>query len=238
MTRSKSDIVFVLLLLAGSVTLNLWLARGHRADAVAAPAPPSPVSIVGRAIKSLEVHSIDGEPVTVDLAGAGQPTVIYVIRPTCEWCGRNTNNIRRVFDSAKDRFRFIGLSLDKEGLRAYLQTSPLPFPVYVAPSSATVSTLNTLYVTPQTFVVSAGGMIEKVWDGAYIASLGSEIQDFFHMSLPGIVISHPNGAFSGCRDEFGGEYSLNAVQRFKDGFKQCAPDGTWKPVTIGRVAPQ
>jgi hypothetical protein len=141
-----------------------------------------------------------------------------------------------VFDSAKDRFRFIGLSVEKDGLSAYLQTSPLPFPVYVAPSVATVNVLNALYVTPQTFVVNARGVIDKVWDGAYIASVGTEVQDFFRTSLPGIVIPHPDGAFSGCRDEFGGEYSLNAIQRFKDGFKQCALDGTWKPVTIGRVS--
>jgi hypothetical protein len=40
--------------------------------------------------------------------------------------------------------------------------------------------------TPQTLVVSEDGKVMKNWKGAYMSNIQKEVEDYFHIDLPGI----------------------------------------------------
>lgn len=41
--------------------------------------------------------------------------------------------------------------------------------------------------TPQTYVVSSTGVVEKTWSGAYNADTQAEVESFFSIQLPGLL---------------------------------------------------
>jgi hypothetical protein len=89
-------------------------------------------------------------------------------------------------DAKANDFRFVGLSLDESGLKEYVERHQLKFPVYARLPAETVESLG-LGSTPQTIVVSPEGEIVKVWSGAYIEDLRSEVEAYFGIQLPAVM---------------------------------------------------
>jgi hypothetical protein len=235
MTRSKSDVVFLLVLLAASLGFNLWVAR--RANGAGGnPRYGEFHASVGRSVPVLSLKTLAGEPISVKVAGVGRPTVVYALKPSCVWCARNMGNVKHMVASTKDKFTFVGVSLEPEGVEAYVKRWALDFPVYVEPSTDTLNALGGLDVTPQTIVITPQGVVQKIWDGAYL-SQSSEIEKFFGLSLPGLQAQDASTALGrGCVDPTGGHASINSVAAFKDGLKRCSASGSWMPLTSAALS--
>jgi hypothetical protein len=124
--RLSSDHVVLLALLAGSLSLNIYL--GVKLRASRDPhLPPLQSLKKGEVLPPLEVKSIEGAPATVRFDG-DRPSVLYVLRPSCPWCRKNSHSIASLHAAVQDRYRFLSLSLDDKGLEDFLSQAHLPFP--------------------------------------------------------------------------------------------------------------
>lgn len=182
--RSKRPDLFVLLLLAASLCLNVYL--GLRLKQGTPTVGQNTFNLTsGMKIDPITAKDADGKLVTISYGAASKPTVFYVISPSCIWCRRNQANIDKIAETKANDFRFIGLSLAEAGLKEYFGERSPKFPVYAGLTKETVQTLG-LGGTPETIIVSPEGKILKVWSGAYIANLQPEVEAFFGMDLPGL----------------------------------------------------
>jgi len=138
-------------------------------------------------VSPLEVTSVDEAPTNISYTETTVPTVIYVFSVSCHWCDLNAENIGFLVGNLKNKYRFIGVSLDRDNgeLWKYLSSNDLQFPVYHSPSVTTWSK-NKLGGTPQTIVVSPEGRILDDWSGAYTGATRAQIESFFNISLPGL----------------------------------------------------
>lgn len=182
--RSKRADGLLLLLLLGSLALNVYL--GWRVKQ--APARLSDRINLAPGTKAAAVTATDaeGRQQTISYNDTNKPTVLYVLSPSCIWCERNRKNIEELTKAKANDFRFVGLSLSQESLKEYLAGHHLEFPVYSQPKPETVQALG-LGGTPQTFVISTEGVVLKNWSGAYREQTLREVQDYFHVQLPGLI---------------------------------------------------
>ncbi len=141
-------------------------------------------AIVGARLTSLDVKNIDGHSMNLTFDQSATPTFIYVFRTTCGWCAKNLSNIKELDRLLRlsGKGQIIGLSLDDQGLKTYVQNAQLPFPIYEDLTSSEVARLG-LGGTPQTLVVSNGTIVHN-WKGAYSGSLLNEIQSTLGVKLP------------------------------------------------------
>jgi peroxiredoxin len=177
---------FLALFLAMSVVLNIMLARkiGRLNQAVAASEALQSLT-VGTTVPALEAKELNGSKVVVNYSETERPTLIYVFTPQCMWCSRNLENIKALSSGIAQDYRVIGISLTSEDLPEYVAKNHFDFPVYTKPSTGTKTNYK-LGATPRTIVVSPGGEVLKTWNGTYSGDLKPEIEDFFHVTLPGI----------------------------------------------------
>lgn len=176
------------LFLVCSVAINVMLARRvatlkKAADDAAQGSNLKP----GTPVSPMEVKSLDGSPASISYAGS-LTTVFYVFSVSCHWCEQNLDNIKALSASASGRYRFVGISLDRDdssAIRDYASKNGLTFPVYYEPSLATRKSYK-LGGTPHTIVVSPDGKVVNDWAGAYNAELKPEVENFFGVSLPGM----------------------------------------------------
>lgn len=174
---------FLLLLLVASLSLNVYLGwRVKRGDVPQNTANLSP----GMKVDPFTAVDLDGKPLTIAFNDTNKPTVFYVMTPSCIWCRRNQSNVDRLADTKANDFRFVGLSLAEDGLKEYVEEHHLKFPVYARLKPETIQSPG-LGGTPQTIVVSPEGKILKVWMGAYGENVGSEVEAYFGVQLPGLV---------------------------------------------------
>lgn len=182
--RSNRPDVFVMLLLAVSLSLNVYLGLrlrlGTSADRQTAKLSP------GMQVAPVSAVDADGKPLTISYNSSDKPIVFYVISPSCIWCRRNQANIDKIAETKANDFRFIGLSLAESGLKDYIEEHRMKFPVYAGVTKETVSALG-LSGTPQTIVVSPEGKVLKMWSGAYIEQLQPDVEAFFGIQLPGLT---------------------------------------------------
>ena len=144
------------------------------------PARPQALR-VGEHLPAIMFESMEGQPVRIVWETAAGPTVLYAFTPGCTWCKRNTESLRALADGASPQYRFIGVSLAREGLKDYLDTARFKFPVYIAAAERGRLKLS---VTPETIVVSPNGTIAAVWLGAYRISNAASIAQHFGFKLP------------------------------------------------------
>lgn len=181
---------FLLVLLAISLTGNVLLGYGvfrlatRVGPATAEARQEAPIPTVGTPMPALEVRDLKGEKVSLSYASDARPTVIYVFTPECTWCARNLNNLKAVLAASQQSYRIVGLSLDPN-VASYLKESGLDFPVYTNPTREMVAAYG-LGSTPSTVVVSPDGRLMKFWRGAYASSNKKEVENFFHITLPGL----------------------------------------------------
>jgi hypothetical protein len=93
--------------------------------------------------------------------------------------------VRTLAAAAGDRYRLVGLSLDDD-VAAYLTRERLTFDVVVGVPRATLAALG-VRGTPQTLVVSPDGRLMQDWHGAWRGPLAQQVEQFFGLTLPGLV---------------------------------------------------
>jgi len=143
-------------------------------------------SIIGVKLADLHVKNIDGQLTTIQFTQADPPTIIYVFRPGCGWCAKNLSNIKELSRQFGDngKYRIIGIALDENGLKAYMQGTQLNFPVYTGISSDDVTRL-AMGGTPQTIVIS-NGQVTHSWSGAFSGEVLEDVEATLGIKLPGI----------------------------------------------------
>jgi len=130
---------------------------------------------------------LGGQQEVISYQSGGQPTVLYVVTPTCVWCARNMDNFKKLLAKESGQYRFIALSLAEQGLPEYVSKNDLRLPVYSGLPAEAIKTYK-LGSTPQTIVVSPEGRVLQDWAGAYVGEQKSEIEAFFGLPLPGLLL--------------------------------------------------
>ncbi len=179
-----------LMLLVLSVSLNVFLAlRLHklthaRSDLITSMKADRQLRR-GAVVPPITAKHLDGKEGVISYEDTGQPTVLYVFTPPCLWCARNIDNFKTLMGKEGNQYRFIGLSLSDAGLTEYLTKNELRLSVYSGLSPETLKTYK-LGSTPQTIVISTGGVVLQDWVGAYVGDQKSQVEAFFQVSLPGL----------------------------------------------------
>jgi len=175
---------FPLVLLSLSLGFNVYLAA--RVRNLGRPQPRRGANIVGHVLPTLTATDVDGVQAKLEWSVKGTSTVLYVFTPTCHWCKQNLANIKHVAQIGGPTYHFIGLSLTDKGLKEYVQSANLGFPVYSGIDRKYLAELG-LGSTPQTIIVSSGGRVSKSLLGAYTGRNATEIESLFHTHLPGMT---------------------------------------------------
>lgn len=177
----------VLLLLASSCLVNVLQARELKAlrYQVMNPAKPNGFKEGDQFPTSIEGRSLEGLRTTASVGAGGKPTVLYILRSGCSWCTRNAANFTALAEHLRPTHQVIVLAQDSdlEPLRTYTANTYPGFPVvWQLPADL----LEKFGGTPQTIVVSAKGVVEKNWAGAYASQTLDGIESFFGVRLPGL----------------------------------------------------
>lgn len=183
---SRRALTAVTAALVVSALLNVALAHKVRNLTYARSPKTADFQIkTGTIVPEITAKRLDGQPAVISYESTKQSTVLYIFRPPCHWCSRNLDNLRTLVDKESDNYRFIGLSLSEEGLPQYVAKNNLKLPVYSGLSIETLKTYK-LGSTPQTVVISPEGKVLQDWVGAYVGKQKSEVEEFFHVTLPGL----------------------------------------------------
>jgi hypothetical protein len=176
---------FLVLLLAGSLALNVYLGWCLKKSNNAS-APPALKLTANDTVESFLASNLEGKFERIEFTSTGRPTVLYIFTPTCHWCARNKGNISALVQNSGDKFRFLGVSLAQNGLSEYVRKNSVGCPTY---TNLTPDTINELGLgnTPQTIVVSSEGRVLKNWSGAYGGKMQREIEEYFQVTLPGLL---------------------------------------------------
>lgn len=137
---------------------------------------------VGLKVPPLEVSAMSGVRTTISYKEVGRPTLIYVFRPSCVWCQRNTRALKDLSQRLSDHYRIIGVSLTSEGLSPFVRSNGMAFPVYTGMSRSMIETYH-LGATPESIVISPDGLVLGDWKGAYVGSTKAALERFFAMVL-------------------------------------------------------
>jgi hypothetical protein len=176
--------------LAASLALNVAL--GWKVQSLTARPATRPGGVqAGTVLPSIPVVGLDGASATLSFRDP-RPTILYVLSPHCGWCTRNQANIAALARAHGRRFRFVGLSIARDGLASYAERAQLGFPIFALAAERLIAELD-LQATPQTVVVSPAGRVERVWVGAYLQSQ-PEIERFFGVELPGLIPEEEEGS--------------------------------------------
>jgi hypothetical protein len=181
--------------LALSIGLDVLLAHRVRSLTHAREARIAEYQLkIGATVTPITARRLGGKQEAISYQGTNQSTVLYIFTPTCVWCARNMDNLKALLSKESRSYRFIGLSLSEEGLTDYVAKNELTLPVYSG-LSAEAKQAYKLSGTPQTIVVSPEGRVLQDWVGAYVGSQKSQVEAFFHTSLPGLIaMSEPSSA--------------------------------------------
>ncbi len=228
---SRRDIAFVMVVLVGSLGLNVLL--GVNKSRRAQGPPPAPIAI-GETMPALHVRDLKGVATDIDMHDVGKPTVLYVFTPTCVWCAKNLPKIQELGKQKGDAFRFIGLSLTSDGLGPYLDKADLPFPVYSTPSAETMAKYH-LNGTPQTLVLDQNSRVVQVWMGAYLPDTNESVSKFFSVKLPSLAegMAEFGPGRIVCYDPKGRAFSPGAEFPFDGETHICGSDGHWRTLRTG-----
>jgi len=184
--NAKRPDVFLLLLLLGSLSLNVYLGWRIKQASTTSGVPQNTFTLSpGMKIDPFAAVGLDGKQQTISYAATDKPTVFYVLSPTCVWCERNKANIEKLVELKGNDYQFIGLSLTEAGLKEYAEGHHLKFPIYTRLTSKTIDSLG-LGGTPQTIVISPEGLVLKNWKGAYAELTQPEVEAYFGLRLPGL----------------------------------------------------
>jgi AhpC/TSA family len=184
-SSKKGDLVFLIILLAASLSVNVVL--GWKVTSQHQSFEAKGRLVEGMSVLPITATSVsDDRQGTITYGNTNKPTVLYILVPSCEWCVRNLKNINTLVSLRGDYYRFVGVSLTEVGLKEYLDANRLGFPVYKNISRENALQLG-LGSTPQTIIISPEGKVLKNWVGAYGEALQQEIEKYFDVGLPGLT---------------------------------------------------
>ena len=176
--------ILALSLSANLVFLSLWQ-RDHRMLQQAMPPNEVTSSVLpkfGTELGSLQLVDDAGESVTARSGSAVLPTVVYVLSPSCHWCGVNRQNVNRLADRLRGRYNFFGVSVVSRADWGHDMQSDYKFPIYfVRPNS--VHPQIPLDRTPETLVFSNEGKFDQGWTGVYAGQTDRQVSSFFGVDL-------------------------------------------------------
>jgi peroxiredoxin len=169
----------ILALLALSLSANVYLYRLQPASV-----PVITPLEAGERVPEFAAKGLGGEH--VDVRFRTRPVVLYTFSPTCGWCERNLDNAREVARRVAGRYDFIGVALDSRNAEHYLRERQLGWRV-IKDVPADVKRAYRMAGTPQTIVIGIGGVVRKAWSGAYDGKIASDVEEFFGLTLPGLM---------------------------------------------------
>jgi peroxiredoxin len=183
---ARGALAAIMVALVVSVALNVLLAHRVRSLTYARSATIAERQLkIGATVPPITAKRLDGRQDLISYAGTTRPTVLYIFTPPCSWCARNMDNLKTLVDRTSGEYRFVGLSRSEEGLAQYVAKNDLKLPVYSGLSKETQEAYK-LGGTPQTIVISVEGRVLQNWMGAYVGDEKSQVEAFFHVTLPGI----------------------------------------------------
>jgi len=183
---ARKAIISITVALVLSVGLNVLLAHRVRSvTEVQRTRVGDRLLKVSTTVPPISAKRLGAHQELISYKDANQPTVLYVFAPPCSWCARNLDNFKTLLDKEGGHYRFIGLSLSEVTLPEYVAKNSLKLPVYSDLSPETLKTYK-LGSTPQTIVISPEGKVLQDWAGAYVGDQKSQVEAFFHVTLPGI----------------------------------------------------
>ncbi len=172
-------------LLALSATTNILLvSKVKELRATVSALKTEQSTVLGAHLPPLTAHDVSGQSVTIRFEETERPTLLYVFTPACGWCKKNEDNIRSLASQTTESLRIIGVSLSQDGLGEYV-AHRFP-PVRVVQADARTITAYKLSGTPTTILVSSRGVVLRVWKGAYNDNIQREVEEYFHIKLPGL----------------------------------------------------
>lgn len=221
---SKSDLFFFGVLIL-SLSLNVYL--GVRAQSRESADPPS--LPLGSSVPPIEAIDAAGKREILTFSGVDRPTVLYIIKPSCEWCTRNMPSVKTLAATRSSNYRFVGLSLTAEGLREYVERQRFNFPVYAIADEALARSLK-LGVTPQTLLIAQNAKVMGVWTGAYNGNLKREIERTFNVRLPEVGDPAPASTLLKRCTERGQAYDHGFLMEIQGVPMRCdGRTGKWVP---------
>ena len=141
---------------------------------------------VGQQVPALEGIDLDGKHVSITFDGSTpQPTLFYVLSPSCGWCYRNTENYKTIVKKLASTHRIVVVSLTSEGLADYARSESYAGTVISGVSDAARKAYH-FSGTPQTIEVDNTGKVVHAWTGAYEGSIGAEVTKAYQVALPGL----------------------------------------------------
>jgi peroxiredoxin len=179
LNRHGGSILLVATMTA-SLGVNVYLAERVKASMIVHQAGTA----VGVSLASIPVVQADGTKTDISV-NDGRWSVVYVMSPSCIWCRRNLANINALSAASQKRYRFIGLSVTADKLAEYVKAGYMPFTPLAVDTNRQPKQLD-IAGTPSTLVIDPSGTVKKVWNGAYQGDTQNEIEQFFHVKLPGL----------------------------------------------------
>ena len=165
----------------GQVVRGKWSAPGKVSYSARLPRKAL-LPVPGASLEALHLIPTNQQEGNLTFRPTDLPIVVYVLSPTCGWCKINVPMVNSLATQLRGKYRLVGLSGTSKDLAAYVQHTPVPFPVYsVDPKFS--NEVVTVDVTPRTLVFSPTGKYLQGWDGAYNGQTGVEIARFFGVNL-------------------------------------------------------
>ena len=177
--RVFSNAILPVLLLS-SLAANVLLTHRVRADEDILSR--SHGLVPGDVIPTVNVKLENGSPSQLKWNDASM-TVLYYFDPHCSWCLRNGSLLRTVVAHLDTNTKVYAYTATLTGLEEFRRQTNLAVPV-ITDDHDDLRKLLKLNGTPQTLLVDNRGSVIKNWSGAYTGPVATDVQRFFHASLP------------------------------------------------------
>lgn len=177
MTKKEKAELAIAACLILSTAVNVYLKYGRNVS-------PTRSARAGEYLPPLRSSSL----VSGDLPPrpSNRSTLYYWFSPECHFCRENQESAAKLAASLPAG-QFVGISAADGSLKDYIESEHIAFPVLALPPAA--ETLAKFGETPTTFLVSADGVIEKVWAGAYVDRTRQDLERYFKVSLPPLTFA-------------------------------------------------
>lgn len=183
-TPSVRNLLICGLLAVSAITNFLLVLKLKQLQATVSFLKSEQTITTGMRLPPLTAQDMSGHNITIRYDETERPTLLYVFTPACGWCKKNEDNISSLASQTVDRLRIIGVTLSQDGLVEYVANRFPPVKVIKPDSRTTIA--YKLSGTPETILVSSQGVVLRVWKGAYADSTQRELEEYFHIKLPGL----------------------------------------------------
>jgi len=140
---------------------------------------------VGTRVPPLVILDAAGKRSEVRTVGA-RPLVVYWMSPGCGWCKKNEANIRALAAGVRGKYSLIALTSSARSASGFEAVAHIGMPILGEPDSETARRYR-FGGTPQTIVIDSDGTVTKVWTGAYRGTILAEVEQYFGLTLPGLM---------------------------------------------------